>query len=168
MRYLAQVLTLTVCFLSISAIGQNQKFAHINRTELLQMMPEFKKAQTDLEKYSKQLESQIDNLMQEYRGKLESYQSNASTMSSTILKDKERELQQLQERIQTFQQEAQQDVAKKEQDLLEPILSKIEDAISQVAKEKGYTYVFDSATGALLYADDSDDIMAEVKVKLGM
>ena len=38
--------------------------------------------------------------------------------------------------------------------------------LAKLAKEKGYTYVFDSGVGVLLYSNDSDDIMPLVKEKL--
>ncbi len=49
-----------------------------------------------------------------------------------------------------------------------PILKKAEDAIKQVAKENNYSYVFDMGTGAVIYAQDSDDLMPLVKKKLGL
>jgi len=39
-----------------------------------------------------------------------------------------------------------------------------------VAKENGYTYIFDTSPGigVVLYADESTDVTALVKAKLGM
>ena len=37
-----------------------------------------------------------------------------------------------------------------------------------MGKENGYTYIFDAGVGAVLYSQDSDDIMPLVKKKLGL
>ena len=44
------------------------------------------------------------------------------------------------------------------------------DATNQlnVAKEKGYDYIFDKSAGALLYGKDADNILPAVKAKLGI
>ena len=72
------------------------------------------------------------------------------------------------QRIQTYQQSAQQRLQDKEKELLQPIIDRAKQAISDVAKENGYTYVFDTSAGALLYQQDSDDILPLVKKKLGL
>ena len=44
-----------------------------------------------------------------------------------------------------------------------------QDAINAVAKEKGYSYIFDSTPGGtLIFAQESDDILPLVKAKLGI
>ena len=54
-----------------------------------------------------------------------------------------KELEDLQARILSFEQTAEQSIQMKQAELFEPILLKIENAINDVAKEKGYTYIFD-------------------------
>ena len=81
---------------------------------------------------------------------------------------KEKELRQLQERIQEFQQSAQEESRKKEADLLKPIVEKAKTAIAQVAKEVGYSYVFDANSAGMLYKPEGDNITPAVKKKLGL
>ena len=63
---------------------------------------------------------------------------------------------------------AQKQLQQREQDLLKPIIDRAKKAISDVAAEGGYTYILDSGTAAVLYSQDSDDIMPLVKKKLGL
>jgi len=51
---------------------------------------------------------------------------------------------------------------------VQPLIDKAKKAIDEVAVEKGYNYIFDTGTGALIYYQDSDDIMPFVKAKLGI
>ncbi len=78
------------------------------------------------------------------------------------------ELQKQQEYIQKFEQDAQQLVSAKREELLKPILLKVDEAIKAVATENGYAMIFDTSTGAMLFANDTDDVTALVKKKLGL
>ena len=51
--------------------------------------------------------------------------------------------------------------------LLQPILSKIDAAIQKIGKEKGYDYIMDAVSGALVYAlpphDLTDQVIEELR-----
>lgn len=165
-------LFLVLLMSSIVATGFSQqkiKLGHLNSNELLEAMPEKAKAQKSLQDYSKQLEDQLVAMQDELEKKYNEYLEKKDTFTDLIKKNKEEELTSLQQRIQTFQSNAQQDLQKKEQELLKPIIDKAKKAIEEVAKENGYTYIFDTGTGVLLYfPKDSDDILPLVKKKLGI
>jgi outer membrane protein len=63
---------------------------------------------------------------------------------------------------------AEEKVAKKRQALYQPIVEKINTAIKELAKEQGYTYIFDSSAGVLLFAEESDNLIEPLKKKLGI
>jgi len=148
---------------------QKIKLGHLNSNDLLEAMPEKANAQKTLQDYSKQLEDQLVTMQNELEKKYNEYLEKKDTYTDLIKKNKEEELTSLQQRIQTFQTNAQQDLQKKEQELLKPIIDKAKKAIEDVAKENGYTYIFDSGTGSLLYyPKDADDILPLVKKKLGI
>jgi outer membrane protein len=95
------------------------------------------------------------------------YMAKESQMSDLIKKTKQTELQEKGSRIEKFQQDAQISLQEKEKELLTPIIDKAKNAIRDVAKENGYTYIFDSAVGVTLY-EGGDDILPLVKKKLGL
>jgi hypothetical protein len=41
-------------------------------------------------------------------------------------------------------------------------------AIKDVAREKGYSYIFDTSSGALLHYPDGEDVSGLLKAKLGV
>lgn len=151
-----------------SSFAQANKFGHINSAELLQLMPEIKKADSLLQAYQKQLEDQNQAMLNEYQTKVTDYQKAEATMPDAVKDVKQQEISDLQQRIQAFQQTAQDKFQQRKEELYSPILKKAEDAIKQVAKESSYAYVFDTSAGAVVYAQESDDIMALVKKKLGL
>ena len=156
-----------VAFVCSTAFVQAQvKLGHINSTQLLGMMPETKAADSTLQKFGESLQNQLKSMSAEYDSKVADYQEKKASMADPVAQTKEKEIRDLGERIQDFQQTAQESVQKKKEEVYSPIIKKAEDAIKGVAKDKAYTYIFDSSVGVLLYSNDSDDIMSMVKEKL--
>lgn len=132
-------------------------------------MPDKDKAEKAMEKYYGELQSQLQAMAQEYQSKMQDYEANVATMSNLVKQSKEKEIIDIQNRIQQFQANAEQEFEAKRAELLKPILDKIQTAINNVGKEKGYTYIFDLATGAAVYVgNDAVDATKDVKAKLGI
>ncbi|NTV83783.1 MAG: OmpH family outer membrane protein [Bacteroidales bacterium] len=168
-NFLRPLLVIMLCAVMSIGFGQaNAKFGYIDSNELLEMMPGKDSIQTVLQNYGKTLENQLQTMYAEYQTKVQDYQSNSSTMSDIIRQTKEKELADLETRIQTFQQQADTDLQEKQVELLQPLLDKAKNAINAVAKENGYTYIFDVGTGAFLYYETGDNILPKVKAKLGL
>ena len=173
MKRLVSILTCLSFFLvGGNLLGQNTlKIGHINSGLVFAAMPESDSAQKTLERSAKQMPATLEELQVEFNKKYEEYTrlANDATTSALIIKTKEEELQSLQQRIQTFQQQAEQDMASQRQELFKPIQDKAIKAVNDVAEENGFTYVFDTAGGALVYTSpDSQDILPLVKAKLGL
>ena len=132
------------------------------------MMPQTKQADSTLKRFAESLDSQLKGMTAEYQSKLQAYQSKADSLPDAIRSYKEKELSDLGQRIQDFQQIAQESIQKKKEEIYGPILKKAEDAIKELAKEKGYSYIFDTSLGSVIYAQDGDNIMPMVKAKLGL
>lgn len=154
---------------SASAFAQKTvKLGHINSSDLMQIMPGKDSAQAAFEAEVKILEGELKAMQDELEKKLNDYQERKSQMTELIRSTKEQELNDLNQRITIYQQNAQKKLQEKEAELLQPIIDRAKQAISDVAKENGYTYIFDTSAGAVLYQQDSDDILNLVKKKLGL
>jgi outer membrane protein len=164
-----KVVLFLACSLFIGgvAFGQN-KLGYIDSRELLSLMPEVKKADSNLQAYQKSYQDQLEDMGKEYQKKVQDFQAQEKTMTDAMKEVKVKEIQQLEERIQSTQQSAQDKIAKKKEELFSPILDKADKAIKEVAKANSYDYVFDASAGALLYAKDGDNILPLVKTKLGI
>ncbi len=144
------------------------KLGHINSADLVQLMPGMKEADSQLDAYQKSLEEQLNIMVTEYQKMIDEYKSKEKLMTDIMKEVKQKEIGNKEKLIQDFQQTAQDKVSAKREELFSPILKKAEQAIKDVAKEKGYAYVFDTSTGGIIYAQDSDNIMDLVKAKLGI
>jgi len=165
------ILTLAMAIATLfgsNAIAQN-KIGYIDFQELMQLMPEYKKASADMELYGKTLQDELKKMSDEFDTKLAAYQKQQATMSDAIKDLREKELRDMQTRIQEFQESAQENARKREQELLKPIIEKAKATIATVAKESGLSYILDSSPGSpLLFKPDGDNVLPLVKKKLGI
>jgi len=168
-KILRPLLLIMLCaVMSVGFSQVNAKLGYIDSNELLEMMPGKDSIQNVLKDYGKSLENQLQTMYAEYQTKVQDYQTNSGTLSDIIRQTKEKELADLETRIQTFQQQADTDLQDKQVKLLQPLLDKAKNAITAVAKENGYTYIFDVGTGAFLFYEKGDNILPLVKAKLGL
>jgi outer membrane protein len=164
------IFLLIVVALSTTIFAQSGiKLGHINSQELLQAMPESDSAQAKLDKAVKELQSQLEAMQVEFNNKYQDHVGKKDTYSELIRKDKEADLQQMNQRIQQFQANAEQDIQKQRTEIFKPVLDKANKAVSDVAKENGFTYIFDLSGGTVIFhSDNSINILPMVKLKLGL
>ncbi len=160
----------TAMILCCSASSFAQKFGYISSQELIMSMPERDSAQVRLEKYSKELQDQLETIQVEFNTKLQDYQKNAPNLSDAVKQLKEKELGDLQNRFEEFQEVAQRDMQEMQAKLMAPVIKKANEAISKVGKENALAMVFDTAQGALVYFDEAQltNILPMVKKELGI
>lgn len=161
------LVALSMLFVGNFAKAQS-KIGYINFDALIGQMPEAKTVKSQMDIYQKQFIDQLTLLNNELQAKGQEYQKNSATMTDAVRSAKQAELQDLQKRIQDYQADAQQKVDAKSNELVKPLSDKARAAISAVAKEKGYTYVFNSAQIQLIVSPEGDDMMVPVKTKLGI
>lgn len=149
--------------------AQTLKFGHINSSRLLSMMPEREAAQRQLQQEAQALGEELEKIQVEYNNKMQKYIEEQESLSNVVRQIRERELRDLQTRIQEFQAGAQEDLQQREMELIQPIFEKIEKTISEVARERGYIYVFDIDANSILYfSEESEDILPYVREKMGL
>jgi len=147
-----------------------QKFGHIKTQEILTVMPEYTKAQTDIQTMQKQYDDEIKRLSDEVNKKFAAYQQEQANLPKNIQERRQKELQEMSERGMQMQQDAQQELQRSWLQMLEPIAKKIDDAIKSVGQEGGYVYIFDLNATNIPFVNEthSTDVTSAVKAKLGL
>ncbi|GAB3983577.1 hypothetical protein GCM10028806_56960 [Spirosoma terrae] len=149
------------------------KLGYTNIDYILGQTPEAKDIQNQLTIQRTQSENELKRMQKELEDKYGAYEKGAAQMTDVIRKDRETELQTLQSRIQEFGRSAEQSLQTKYGQLVNPVVQKIQKAIDAVAKDNGYTYVFNLDAGAnttpiLLVAPEENNITELVLKKLGI
>ena len=147
-----------------------QKFGHIKTQEILIAMPEYTKAQTDIQTMQQQYDDEMKRLGEELNKKFAAYQQEQANLPKNIQERRQKELQELNERGMQMQQDAQQQLQQSWMQMLEPIAKKIDDAIKAVGQEGGYVYIFDLNATQIPFVNEtlSTDVTSAVKAKLGL
>ena len=153
--------------LPMGVFAQNLKFGHINAQEIITVMPEFTKAQNDIQTLEKQLTAELQRTQEEFNKKYQEFQQAIAkdSLPPNIAERRQKELQDMMQRQEQFQQEAQQQMQKAQADAMAPIYKKLDDAIKAVGAAEGVIYIFDLARTPVAYVNESQSINLTPKVK---
>ncbi len=164
---LKKIIVLALVILPLSAFAQ--KFGHLNSQLIVQAMPEYTKAQTDLQALEKTYSDELKKIQDEYQKKLDEYQKEEKTLPDNIKQRRQQELTDIQNRMQQYYQTSQQDMQKASQEKMGVISDKISKAIKEVGTAGGYVYIMDIASGIPYISETlSSDVTSAVKAKLGL
>ena len=163
MKKIIAIFVLAAGLVSGTVQGQS-KFGFIRVDEMVSLMPELKKIDTLLLSY------QNDTLPRTYNYLLSQYQyydsiaTDSVKQTSVVRQQAARQRADYLGELQNWQSSAQSLIEAKQNSLLQPVYDKVLKAIDEVAKEKGYTYVFNRE--ALLVGPPADNLLPMVAEKL--
>ena len=158
-----------ICAICGFTTANAQKFGHVNSQEIIQAMPEFAKARTDIEALTKQYEADLKLMQEELQKKSEAYDKDQATLPANIKQRREQELQDMYQKIQQSYQDNQQALAKEQQEKMQAITAKVLEAIKSVGEAGGFVYIMDLTSGVPYISTTlSTDVTAQVKAKLGI
>ena len=166
---LKKIAIVALLFILPLGVMAQVKFAHLNSQEIITVMPEFTKAQADLDALSKQYQKEMETGQAEFNRKYQELLQQQDSLPKNILERRQKEIQDMAQRQEQFQQEAYQALQKAQQDAMTPIYKKLDDAIQAVGKAEGVVYIFDIArTNIPFIGAQSIDVTAKVKTQLGI
>ena len=143
-------IALLVVLFALPLGAMAQKFAHMNSQEVIVAMPEYTKAQADLDAMSKQYQEEMQRSQTEFNKKVQEFQQQADSLPKNIAERRQKELQDMAQRQEEFQQDAYQNMQKAQQ-------------------AEGVIYIFDLARTPIPYvSSESVDVTAKVKTQLGI
>ena len=161
----AAFITVTAIAASTQANAQN-KIGYISTEELVSIMPETAKADSNLQQYRGALIQNAQDKQSALEGAIEKFNKDSATMTSAVKDVRRGELQKMLNDLQAEDQRIQQQLQQRQQELITPINRKAFEAIQSVAKDNGYTYIFEK--GALLVAPPAEDVLPLVAKKLNV
>ena len=170
MKKLIRVSLLMAVLACMAVTVQAQKFGYVFSLEIISEFPEKKQADTNLETLQNQLQKKFESMYATAQQKAKKFQDDyeAGNLSPKAQQEAQEAMAKEEKKILDFQKEIQEKITKKREELYGPILEKVDAAIKEVAKEGGYTMVFNADTQILLYAADETNLTDKVKAKVGM
>ena len=159
------ILTLALASLAFADV----KIGYVDSNEIMNNFDEVRQVQADLEKEQRRLESEFNELVYSLDSLKQDFDRQRLLMSDTRRNEKENEILNKEKSIQKFQLDKfgpEGEIYKTQNQLLKPVLAKIDDAIQKVGSERGYDFILDAMSGALLYALDSHNLTEDVMDEL--
>ncbi|WP_417428731.1 OmpH family outer membrane protein [Halpernia sp.] len=165
MKKLSVLFAAVVMLLSVGV--KAQKIASLDVAGILNLMPEKKKADEQLDAFSKAKQEELKKAAAPTQAIFEKYQKEAPTQTAEVNQKRDAELQKLQADLQAKSEAARKEVADKTDAAYAPIEAKFNAAIAKVAKENGWDFIFDANNPSLIYKG-GPDATALVKKELGL
>ena len=145
------------------------KIGYVDSNEIMNNFDEVRQVQADLEKEQRRLESEFNELVFGLDSLKQDYDRQRLLMSDTRRNEKENEIANKEKVVQKFQLDKfgpEGEIYRIQNELLKPVLAKIDAAIQKVGSERGYDFILDAMSGALLYALDSHNLTEDVMDEL--
>ena len=159
------ILTLALASFALADI----KIGYVDSNEIMNNFDEVRQVQADLEKEQRRLESEFNELVFGLDSLKQNYDRQRLLMSDTRRNEKENEIANKEKSVQKFQLDKfgpEGEIYRIQNELLKPVLAKIDAAIQKVGSERGYDFILDAMSGALLYALDSHNLTEDVMDEL--
>jgi outer membrane protein len=160
--FIALIAALVLSFSIASA--QVTKAAFVDSEKILGELPEAQKASAELNALVKGWQDSVASMQADLQKQAEEYQKQSSVMPQAKKDAEEKRLGELNQKLRDFYTQKLDtrtgEAAQEREKRLAPIREKVLRAIEAVAKEDGFTFVFDRAN--VLYADVKVDLTYKV------
>jgi outer membrane protein len=159
----------------VSVLGYGQsgtaKFGYVDTDYILGQIPEYKAAQSEMDKTTVQWQKEMEAKFAEIDKLYKAYQADAILLTEDMKKKRENEIINREAEAKELQKQrfgVDGELFKKRQELVKPIQDKVYNAIKAVAEKNGLGFVMDkSGQVSLLYANAKYDRSDDVLVYLG-
>ena len=145
------ILIAAMAVASVAASAQDFKFAYVDFTELVQLMPEADSARVQTEAASLEAQETYQAMVEEYQSKGQQFQQKQASWTPAIRDSKLKELQEIEARFQESQQIFQQELQQMQQMLQAPVMEKVQNTVTELAKAQGLAFVFEETQ--MIYID---------------
>lgn len=166
------IILLFLCITVGSAYAQTgTRYAFVNLDYIMKSIPEYAKAQQELDAYSLKLQAEIDVLYQEIAEMQNKYNADKVFLTATMREQRERSIAEKENKARLLQQEyfgTKGALFLKREELVKPLQDEVLEVIRDVAKDGNYGLIIDiSADNSVVYYDPKLDKSDVVLRKLG-
>lgn len=149
-----------------------QRFGYIDTDFILNKMPDFKKAQDEIDQLAEAWAKEVDDMNKEIKSMYSALQAEQVLLTEEMkiertaaIQKKEEEMKEYQKKVFGFEGL----LFLKQQELVKPVQDKVWDAVDKVAKQNNLAIVFDKAGElVMIYTDPRFDYTDFVLDELGL
>ena len=168
-----KIFLLVACSFLFEAFAQAQKYAVIDTRYILDKLPEYRNAQTQLDVFAAAWQKEIDDKQKALDKMYRDFEAEQVMLSDDLKKKREDQLFIREKEVRDLQRQRfgfEGDLFKKRGELIKPIQDRVYNAVQKLAVQRGYDFILDKSEGiTVIFADPklekSDDILKELGVK---
>ncbi len=156
--------------LTLAGAGFAQRIAYVDINAILESIPEYQRAQEQLDNLATQWRQEIAQEQDIIKGLYSKYQAEQVLLSDEQKRQREEEIVNKEKEVRELQRRRfgpEGELFKKREELVRPIQERVYNAIEKYAIDRGFEYIFEkgSASG-MLYADKKYDKTEDIKAML--
>lgn len=168
-----RVYLITIFFLIFGLNFVNaQRFGYIDTDFILNKMPDYNKAQEEINQLSEAWEKEVQDMAKKIEGLYSAYQAEQVLLTDDMKKERTATIQKKEAEMKEYQKKVFGFGGLfflKKQELIKPIQDKVWDAVDKVAKQNNLAIVFDKAGElVMIYTDPRFDYTDFVLDELGL
>jgi outer membrane protein len=149
-----------------------QRFAYVNTDYILANIPAFEEAQDEIDKLSEEWGQEIAQRQKEIEDLYRKFQNEQYLLTEEVKQDRIQQIENKERELKEFQKSKfgyEGELFQKREELIKPIQDDVYAAIEELAKNRGYDFIFDKANSTtVLFADPKNDRSDEILRELGI
>jgi len=167
-----KLILIVVIFFVSAATVLAQNYAIIDTKYILDRIPDYKEAQTQLDGIAERWQKEIDSIQLDLDRMYKAYDAEQVMLTEDLRKKREDQLFLKEKNLRDLQRKRfgfEGDLFKKRQELIKPIQDKVYNAIQKISVQRGYHFVLDKSEGiTIIFADPKFDKSEDVLRELGI
>jgi outer membrane protein len=166
-------ITFVIFFVAaLSMCSLAQRFAYVDTEYILDLMPEYRSAQKQLDQLSEDWQKEIEKKQINIDKMYKDYQAEQVLLTEDLRKKREQEIKDREKELRDYRNQKfgyEGELFKKRQELIKPIQDRVFDAVQKIAKQSALDFIFaKSGELIMLYTNAKYDKSDEVLTELGV
>ncbi len=158
-------------FLLLGFGANAQRWAYVDTEYILQKLPNYRKAQSQLDKMARDWQKEIDAEIRSLNKMKVSLENERVLLTKDLIEERELQISDETAKIEKLQQKrfgAEGDLITQRKQLIRPIQDQVFNAVQSIAKKKRYDAVFDKSSDLIMIYynkkyDISDRVLKKIK-----
>ncbi|HBH23001.1 MAG TPA: outer membrane chaperone Skp [Cytophagales bacterium] len=172
MRKLKKIFILLPIFFGTVLGVQAQKFGYVDLDYIMEQMPEYQEAQSELDRLAASWQKEIQQMYKEIEGMYNELKAEEVLLTAEMKEERLQEIKEKEEEVKAYHNKVfgvEGLFFLKNKELVKPIQDKVFEAVEKVAKDKRLQTVFDKSGGlVMIYTNPIHDYTDYVLEELGL
>lgn len=171
MRTHVLIFSLALSFFATDSKAQRSiRIGYVDMNYILENVPEYQEAQTQLDKRVADWKTEIEKRNKEIEQMKQALDNERVLLTQELIKEREDEIRFMQNEILEYQQKRfgpEGDLMKQRSVLIEPIQDQVFNAVQEIGNARQYDFVLDKSSDlVMLYADKRHDVSEQVLLSI--